>query len=361
MKVVIIGSGAGGLTAASNIKKYSDNSDITVVTLDSYVAYSPCAIPYVIGGEIDSFNEIVMHTPEYYNEQGIKIITNSKVFDIDAKNNIVRYKAKDNTIIKEFTGELHYDYLIIATGGIPFIPPVDGTDMDGVFKVRTIDDGEKIKNWAENCKKAVIVGAGAIGLELGYGLKQIGIDVTITEMLPQIFPRSLDPDMALLVQKYLEGTGVKIGVNKALTKISGHKKAELVNLGEEAMDTDMVILSTGVKPSIELGSAAGCEIGDLGIKVNEHMQTSIPNIYAVGDCVEVYDAITGQNTLSPFGTTAVRQGKVASKNICGRKNSVFRPVLNSVVSKIGELEIRSRWFNRNLCKTEWNRSGHRKE
>ncbi len=340
MKVVIIGSGAGGLTAASNIKKYSDNSDITVVTLDSYVAYSPCAIPYVIGGEIDSFNEIIMHTPEYYNEQGIKILTNSKVFEVDTENNFVRYKSKDDVDTKkELIGELHYDCLILATGGIPFIPPVDGTELDGVFIVRTINDGEKIKNWAENCKKAVIVGAGAIGLELGYGLKQIGIDVTITEMLPQIFPRSLDPDMALLVQKYLEGKGVKIGVNKALTKISGPRKAELVKVGDENIETDMVILSTGVKPSIELGSAAGCEIGDLGIKVNEHMQTSIPNIYAVGDCVEVYDAITGQNTLSPFGTTAVRQGKVASKSICGRKNSVFRPVLNSVVSKIGELEI----------------------
>jgi NADH oxidase (H2O2-forming) len=340
MKVVIIGSGAGGLTAASNLRKYSENAEITVITLENQVAYSQCAIPYVIGGEIDSFEEIVMHTPEYYGDRGINIITNSEVVEIIAKENLVIYRPKIGHLIekKNLDVTLSYDYLIVATGGSPFIPPVSGTNLNGVFKVRTIDDGVKIKEWGERCKKAVVIGAGAIGLELGYGLKQLGMDVSVTEMLPQILPRSLDPDMALKVQSYLESVGVNIVLEKAIDEILGVKKAETVVVGNESIDTDIVILSTGIRPSIKLAKKAGCITGDMGVSVNERMQTSIPNIYAVGDCVEVYDGITGLKTVSPFGTTAVRQGKVAAKNIVGRE-AIFRPVLNSVVSKIGELEI----------------------
>lgn len=338
MKIVIIGSGAGGLTVASNIKKYSKNADITVVTLESNVAYSQCAIPYVIGGDIDSFEEIIMHTPEYYRKHGINIIIESEVIEVDSTMNLIRYEPKKLDIEDKFIKTIKYDYLVIATGGSPFIPQVEGTNLNGVFKVRTIEDGGKIKEWAKKSKTAVVVGAGAIGLELGYGLKQIGMEVSVTEMLPQILPRSLDPDMAHKVQEYLEGLNVHIVLEKALTKIYGLENAEKVVVGDKSIDADLVILSTGVRPSIKLAKQAGCEIGDMGVIVNERMQTSIPNIYSVGDCVEVHDGITGQKTLSPFGTTAVRQGKVAAKNLSG-KEAVFRPVLNSVVSKIGELEV----------------------
>ena len=335
MKVVIIGSGAGGLTVASNIRKYSEKAEITVITMESQVAYSQCAIPYVIGGEIGSFEEIIMHTPEYYGKIGINIITESEVFEIVSSKNLVRYRSLNGDNSDK---ELSYDYLVIATGGSPFIPPVEGTDLKGVFKVRTIEDGVKIKEWAENSKKAVVVGAGAIGLELGYGLKQIGIDVTVIEMVPQILPRSLDPDMAVKVQDYLEDKGVKIVLEKPINKILGDKRAERVIVGNQSVDTDIVILSTGIRPSVKLAREAGCVTGNMGVTVNERMETSMPHIYSVGDCVEVYDAITEHKTQSPFGTTAVRQGKVAAKNITGRE-AVFRPVLNSVVSKIGELEI----------------------
>ncbi|MGB9201940.1 FAD-dependent oxidoreductase [Methanobacterium sp.] len=340
MKVVIIGSGAGGLTAASNIRKYSDETEITVITRENQVAYSQCAIPYVIGGEIESFDEIVMHTPEYYGEHGINIITDSEVFEVVSSEKFVKYRSNnpENRNKNEHGDILYYDYLVIATGGSPFIPPVEGTGLKGVFKVRTIEDGAKIKKWAEHSKKAVVVGAGAIGLELGYGLKQLGIDVSVTEMVPQILPRSLDPDMALKVQDYLESLGVDIVLEKALNEIIGSVQAEEVIVGEEHIYADLVILSTGIRPSIELAKQAGCIIGNMGVTVNERMETSIPCIYSVGDCVEVYDGITGEKTVSPFGTTAVRQGKVAAKNIIGR-DAVFRPVLNSVVSVIGELEI----------------------
>jgi NADH oxidase (H2O2-forming) len=144
--------------------------------------------------------------------------------------------------------------------------------------------------------------------------------------------------MAIKVQAYLESVGVNIILERALDNISGDEKAETVVVGNKCVDADIVILSTGIRPSVKLAKQAGCAIGSMGVTVNERMETSVTNIYSVGDCVEVYDGITGHKTVSPFGTTAVRQGKVAAKNIIGR-NAIFRPVFNSVVSKIGELEI----------------------
>jgi len=336
MNVVIIGGGAGGLTAASNIRKYDKSAKITVITMDRYVAYSPCAIPYVLCGEIECFADIIMHQPEDYLEQNINIITEAEVFEVLSSENKIKYqKLNDYSMDK---GELAYDYLIIATGAVPFIPPIKGSDLEGVFKIRDLEDGFKIKEYAEKSKKAVVVGAGLIGLETAYGLKKMGLDVTVTEMLPQIVPRSLDPDMAGIVQKYIEKKGIEVLLGNPLEKIVGHEYVEGVVFGDETLNTDMVIMATGVKPQIELARMAGCKLGRWSIIVNEKMQTSVPNIYAVGDCVEVYDAITGHSTQSLLGTTAVRQGKIAAKNIAGI-GAEFKPVLNSMVSKIGDLEF----------------------
>ncbi|HTX61946.1 MAG TPA: FAD-dependent oxidoreductase [Methanobacterium sp.] len=336
MKVVIIGGGAAGISTASNIRKYDENIEITVITLENQVAYSPCAIPYVLSGEVEHFEDIVMHQPEDYLEKNIKIITNAEVFEIKKSGNRLKYRIKNRYISVE--KELSYDYLVIATGATSFIPNIEGTTLKGVFKIRTIEDGFEIKDWAEKSSKAVVVGAGLIGLETAYGLKKMGLDVTVTEMLPQIIPRSLDPDMAKIVQDYMENQEINTILGHPIEKIAGKKQVEKAVFGEDTLDTDMVIMATGIRPQIKLAKMAGCKIGRWAILVNEKMQTSVSNIYAVGDCVEVYDALTKQNTQSPLGTTAVRQGKIAAKNITGVK-AEFKPVLNAMVSKIGGLEF----------------------
>ncbi|MCQ8905706.1 MAG: FAD-dependent oxidoreductase, partial [Methanothermobacter sp.] len=167
---------------------------------------------------------------------------------------------------------------------------------------------------------------------------RMGLEVTVTEMLPQIVPRSLDPDMAAIVQGYLEEKGIRVILGKALDRIVGDERVEGVVVGDECLEADLVVLATGVRPETKLARMAGCEIGQWAVKVNDRMQTSVPDIYAVGDCVEVYDAVTGFRTQSPLGSTAVRQARVAAKNIVGIDAS-FRPVLNAMVSKIGELEF----------------------
>jgi NADH oxidase (H2O2-forming) len=337
MKVVVIGGGAGGLSTASNIRKYDEDAEITVITRDEHIAYSPCAIPYVLCGEVDCFENIIMHEPEDYLERNIEVITRAEVVEVKEGQNKIKYQLKEDD--KTIEKELDYDYLIIATGGSPFIPPMEGCYLDGVFKIRTINDGKQIMSWAEKSKRAIVVGAGLIGLEIAFGLKNMGLDVTVTEMLPQIVPRSLDPDMAKIVQNYIEKKGINVILGTPIEQIKGETRVEGAVFGdEEEIEADMVILATGVRPETRMAKMAGCDLGRWAIEVNEKMQTSVPNIYAVGDCVEVYDAITGHNTQSPLGSTAVRQAKIAARNIVGI-DAKFNPVLNSMVSQVGNLEF----------------------
>ena len=333
MNIVIIGGGASGLTTASNIKKYDDDAQIIVFTTQKNVAYSPCAIPYVIGGHIDSFDDIIMHKPEEYIHKNIRIMTETVVRKINHNNTEIIYEDKEGN-----KQNIKYDKLVIATGGKPLIPPISGKNLEGVFKVRTVEDGEKILEYSKKSKNVILVGGGAIGLELGSELAHKVLNVTIAEMMPQLFPRSFDQEMSDKFQKHLQGKNIKILTGSAVKSINGETKVESVTIDDNIQPADMVILSTGVRPQIELAESIGCELGKFAIKVNEHMETSVENVYAVGDCVEVVDAITGQITLSPLGTTAVRQGIILAKHLTGHEIS-FKPVLNSTVSQIGMMEM----------------------
>ena len=334
MKVVIVGGGAGGISTASNIRKLDKNIEIVVLTRDDKVAYSPCAIPYVLSGTIPSFDDIVMRTPEDYKQKDIDVIIKSEVIAVDSEKKTVTYEKDGNQTV------LDYDKLVFATGGNPFIPPMQGVDLDGVFRIRNIDDGIKVKQAAmETAKSAIVTGAGLIGIEIAFALKKQGLDVILSEMMPQIVPRSLDKDMSDILVKYLEMEGIKVVLGKPITKLIGDGKVEKACFGDEELyDADMVIMATGVRAELDLAKMAGCETGRWAILVNDRMETSVDDIYAVGDCVESKDLILGSNTISQLGTTAVRQSKTLARTICGKK-SKFNPVLNSMVSKVGKLEF----------------------
>ncbi|MBO7719945.1 MAG: FAD-dependent oxidoreductase [Methanosphaera sp.] len=333
MNIVIIGGGASGLTTASNIRKFDDNSQIIVFTTQKHVAYSPCAIPYVIGGHIDSFNDIIMHRPEEYMRKNIRILTETTVTEIDKDQSEVVYEDKNGN--KQI---MKYDKLVIATGGKPLIPPIPGKDLEGVFKVRTVEDGLAIQTYANKSKRVVLVGGGAIGLELGSELANKGLEVTIAEMVPQLFPRSFDKEMSDKFQQHLQSNKIEILTGAAVESINGEDKVESVTIDGVERPADMVILSTGVRPQTELAESIGCKMGKFAIEVDDHMETSVENVYAAGDCVQVTNAITGEITLSPLGTTAVRQGIILAKHLTGH-DIEFQPVLNSTVSQIGKMEM----------------------
>ena len=323
MKVVIVGGGAGGISTASNIRKLDQNLEITVLTRDNKVAYSPCAIPYVLSGTIESFDDIVMRTPEDYKEKNIDVITEVEVTEVDSDKKTV----------------IDYDKLVLATGGNPFVPPMQGVELDGVFRIRNIDDGIKVQEAMKDAKSAIVTGAGLIGIEIAFALKKQGLNVILSEMLPQIVPRSLDKDMSDILVKYLEMEGINVVLGKPITKLIGDGKVEKACFGDEDLyDADMVIMATGVRAELDLARMAGCEIGRWAVLVNDRMETSVEDVYAVGDCVESKDLILGSNTISQLGTTAVRESKTLARTICGKK-SKFNPVLNSMVSKVGKLEF----------------------
>jgi NADH oxidase (H2O2-forming) len=333
LNIIIIGGGASGLTTASNIRKFDEESQIIVFTTQKHVAYSPCAIPYVIGGHIDSFDDIIMHRPEEYMRKNIRILTETKVTEINKDLTEVIYEDK-----KGNKQVMKYDKLVIATGGKPLIPPIPGKDLDGVFKVRTVEDGQQIQAYADKSQRVVLVGGGAIGLELGSELANKGLEVTIAEMVPQLFPRSFDKEMSDKFQEHLQSNKIEILTGAAVESINGETKVESVTIDGVEKPADMVILSTGVRPQTELAESIGCKMGKFAIEVDDHMETSVENVYAAGDCVQVTNAITGEITLSPLGTTAVRQGIILAKHITGH-DIEFQPVLNSTVSQIGNMEM----------------------
>lgn len=333
MKVVIVGGGAGGMSTASNIRKLDKDIEITVITRDNKVAYSPCAIPYVLSGAIESFDDIVMRTPEDYKNKNIDVIVEAEVTAVDSKVKTVTYQKDGEETV------LDYDKLVLATGGNPFIPPMQGVDLDGVFRIRNIDDGMRVQEAIKDAKSAIVTGAGLIGIEIAFALKQQGLNVILSEMLPQIVPRSLDKDMSDILVEYLEIEGIQVVLGKPITKLLGDGKVEKACFGDEDLyDADMVIMATGVRAELELAKMAGCEIGRWAILVNDRMETSVEDVYAVGDCVESKDLILGSNTISQLGTTAVREAKTLARTICDKK-SKFNPVLNSMVSKVGKLEF----------------------
>ena len=227
MKVVIVGGGAGGISTASNIRKLDKEIEITVLTRDNKVAYSPCAIPYVLSGTIESFDDIIMRTPEDYKNKGIDVITETEVTAVDSTKKTVTYEKEGNEVVMD------YDKLVLATGGNPFVPPMEGVDLDGVYRIRNIDDGIKVQEAMKEAKSAIVTGAGLIGIEIAFALKKQGLNVILSEMLPQIVPRSLDKDMSDILVQYLEQEGIQVVLGKPITKLIGDGKVERACFGDE--------------------------------------------------------------------------------------------------------------------------------
>ncbi|MDY6958007.1 MAG: FAD-dependent oxidoreductase, partial [Halobacteriota archaeon] len=333
-KVVIIGGGAAGIPIASNIRSKDKDREICIISKDTHCSYSPCAIPFVLEGVIKSFDDMVMHTPEYYKkERNIDVRLNTKVTSIDTDNK------------KVFIGseEIEYEDLVIATGGVCFTPPIEGKDLKGVYRIMHIGDGMIVKEAMDaGAKEVVVIGAGAIGMESTIAFAEAGLKTTLVEALPCLLPLILDNDLSEVVTKKLVDMGVNVITGKSATSINGADKVESVTVGDENIPADFVIMCVGVRPNSKLAVESGIEVGGRGGIVTDaalHVKKGrgyLPDVYAVGDCTEVVCGITHRPTGSPLGTTAVRQAKVAARNICG-ENATFPPVLSPNICCVGDL------------------------
>ena len=323
--IVIIGCGAGGGTAAQFARKTDRKAKITIYGKETYPQYSKCGLPYTISKTIPKYNDLIEFSEEWFKKNQIDLFLDFTVEKIDVKNQLIKVKIGNNTIEKSYTS------LIIATGAQPWIPPIQNIGearnlLDGVFILRNMDNAKQISSFIkkDKIKKATIIGAGFIGLEIADVLHKMNIEVTLVEAFSNILVNAFDEDIAGVITEEIS-KNIKLYSNHIATKVeANNKKIQKVYIknnknGEvNQINTDLLIISTGCRPNVALGKDAGCRIGKKGgIIVNEKAETTIKDIYAIGDCTEYSDFITGESIISGLGSIAVRQGISAGFNAAG--------------------------------------------
>ncbi len=332
MKVIIIGAVAAGSKAAAKLKRLKPDWQIIIYTADNNISYSECGLPYYIAGTFKDVHKLVIRTPQDFKKQGIEVFTKHFVEKI--------YPDKKQILIKnlqtkeEFTD--NYDKLIIATGARPNVPDIQGVNLQNVFTLRTIEDGIAIKNAVLQNKKAVILGGGYIGIELLEAFVKQGLYISLiqsSEAIMSIF----DNDLAQIIQKYVIQKNleqVKIINNQTITSIEGEEKVQKIILSDgKEIQTDMVVISAGIKPNVEITQNTGIKLGETGaIKVNSKMETNIKDIYACGDCTEKYHIVAQKPCWIPLGSTANKEGRCCALNVSGQTDE-FEGVLGSAVTK----------------------------
>jgi NADH oxidase (H2O2-forming) len=300
MRVVVIGNGIGGFISASTIRSLNNQCDITIISTEPHPLYSACVLPDYISGEI-SRERVFVKSDKDYRDLGIHTLLGREVKEIDTQaKKLVMDKGKP----------LSFDKLILATGSEAI---VFGELKKGIFKLKTLKDADKILK--HKGKKAVVIGAGAIGIEIGIALYAKGYKVTIIEMLDQVLPLGLDQKGADKVKGILEEHGIEVLNGERSEKVLGRDRVKGLLTNKRELECDTLIWAVGMRPKVELAKQTGIEIGDKGgIRVNSRMETNIPDIYACGDCVESNDILTGEPYLNLFWHNANRQGSVAARN-----------------------------------------------
>ncbi len=366
MKVIIVGGVAGGASCAARLRRLDEKAEILLLERGPYVSYANCGLPYHIGGTIEKESSLLVSTEQRFREFfNVDCRPLCEVIGISKENKTVEIK---NHRTGEVTTE-KYDKLVLSPGAAPIRPPLPGIDLPGIFSVRTVPDAKNIREWLDRDslntgmneyagantlakpKTAVVVGGGFIGLEMVENLIHRGLNVTLIEKLNQVMP-PLDIEMARLVKRYLEKHGVKVALNDG---VAGFKQTadgglEVLTESGKQYPAHIVILAIGVRPETTLAKAAGLELGKRGgIRVDDQMRTSNPDIFAVGDAVEVKDFVTGQWTLIPLAGPANRQGRIVADVLCGR-DSRYRGTQGTSICKLFNAAIAQTGASEKLLK-----------
>ena len=344
MKVVIVGGVAGGASAAARIRRLDEHAQIIMIERSGYVSYANCGLPYYVGGVIKEQEELTLQTPEsFWDRFRIDVRVRQEVTAINPAEKTVTVHALDSGKVYTET----YDKLLLAPGAKPTVPALSGVSSERVFTLRTVEDTLRIRRFVEDQKPktAVLAGGGFIGLEMAENLAEMGVSVTIVQLLQQLLA-PLDADMASFVHAEMRRHGVALRLGETVTGFRQDGDSVLTLLeGSEPLHSDMVLLAIGVTPDTHLAKEAGLRLGIRGsIAVNERMETSVPDIYAVGDAVEVTHFVTGQKALISLAGPANKQGRIAADNICGG-NSHFTGSQGSSVLKLFGLTSASTGIN----------------
>ena len=336
MRIVIIGAVAAGTSAAAKARRNDDFAEIIIYEKDKDISYSGCGLPYYIGGDVENINELTPRDVKFFKDKyDIDVRIQHEVISIDpVKKTLVVKNCLTNETFEDF-----YDKLVLATGASPFIPRIEGIDKKHVFFLRNVENARNIKAFIEEYKptKAVIAGTGFIGFEVLESLVNYSMDVTIVEVADKITP-NLDNDMASFLESTLAKKGVKILKSTSINQILDK---QIILSNESILDADLVIMATGVRPNVALAKNIGVKLGVTGaIEVNNRMETNIKDIYAAGDCIETFNAITGKPVYRPLGTTANKTGRIAGDVLSGG-SLTYRGNLSTGIFKLFDLSIGS--------------------
>ncbi|MDQ6862602.1 MAG: FAD-dependent oxidoreductase [Thermoproteota archaeon] len=345
-RIVVIGGVAAGTSAASKARRIDPEADVKIIQEESVVSYGACGIPYVIEGIINNFEELIERPPDVFKSKyDIDIIVNTRAYKIN------RFRKQVYTTDLRSGKEtiIDYDSLIVATGARAVIPDLKGVNQNGVFFIRNYGDAVKFNDSTitKLAHSSIIAGAGLIGLEMAEAFKKRGqtgrgdMDVIVVEMADHILPTMLDKNMSKIVERELEANGVKIILGERVEEIRGRdgQVKGIKTSAKREIDSDFIILGTGVKPHSEIARDAGVELGYANaIKVDEYMRTNIADIFAAGDCATARNYITNKDMYLPLGTTANKQGRIAGENAAGG-NARFAGIAGSAITKVFDLFI----------------------
>ncbi len=347
--IIVVGGVAGGASVAARARRLSEHAHIIVIERGSFVSYANCGLPFHISGEIESRESLLVQTPEgLRNRFNLDVRTRSEAVSIDRETRHLEIRNLE-------TGEVYseqYDDLVLAPGAAPLSPPIPGINRVGHFTLRSIPDMDAVIDWNHRVRPrhATVVGAGYIGLEMVEQLTQLGMSITLIEAAPQILG-AIDEDMAFWPHRQLEDRNIDVRIGATVTGFeepteTEDARASTVVLSDGSrLPTDLVMLSIGVKPEVELALTAGVDVGELGgIRVNQHLRTSDEHIWAVGDAIEVRNPVTHDWSLLPLAGPANRQGRVAADNIMGRP-SRYRGTWGTSVVRVFDLTISATGLN----------------
>ncbi len=334
MKVIIIGGVAAGTKVAAKLKREDRSAEVTILTKGKDISYAGCGLPYYVGKVIPDRGSLVVNTPEKFAAlTGAKVVTGMEVTKVNRQEKNVEAADENGN-----TSTWEYDRLVIASGASPIKPPLPGLDLPQVFFMRTPDDAVNLRAAVEagGIKRAVVVGGGFIGLEIAENLSSMGVRCNVLDMAPHVLP-GFDEEMQIFVENYLAEHGINTMTGTRFEGVLGEGKVEKIQTDRRALKADLVVLSIGIRANTGFLADTGIELAPNGtVLVNEHMQTSDPDIYAVGDCALVTNRITGASAWSPMGSTANITGRMAARNMAG-KDAAYRGAMGTAVCQLPEL------------------------
>ena len=311
MNIVVIGGVAAGTKAAAKLLRQDRTAQVTVYTKSTDISYAGCGLPYYVGGDIETRDELIVNTPErYMGLTGAQVKTGMEATKVDPAAKTVTFA----------NGEVvSYDKLVIATGAAPFVPNVPGKDLPGVFTMRTPDDAIGLRAYVDEnkCRSAVVVGAGFIGLEIAENLLKKGLKVTVVDMASQVMPNLFDAEVADYIRRQLQAKGIRVVTGAGLEMVLGGEKATGIRTAVGGFEGDVVVMAIGVRPATAFLNDSGVEMFKGTIVVDKFQKTNLPDIYAVGDCAMVYNRLTGKGQWSAMGSTANITGRLLAKNLTG--------------------------------------------